>query len=375
MRVSGSTIEQLEKDKPKSRCRKWRLWATTENGRKSRRFHGTYSEARDSLKEFVAEIESAVPFSVQLANYAESWLAWRRDSGRYAPNTIQNDERCVNAIRRTKLWDMALSDITPQDCRDALVWARNNPERADRLSNSSMTKIHGTLSLILERARADGICASNPMEGIELPKKEKVERDAFSPDDLMDVVDMLCDMPIDSRVMACLLMACLGLRRGEACALLDSDIQDGFCRVHQAVKERNGAIDEPKSKAGNRTLPMPAILQEKVDEWRSLRRAIGLGDAPTLCCNKYGGVLRPQNLQKWWDSNCGDFGCKGYTTHQLRHSNLSMVARYMSPFDLQRYAGWSSLAPAMIYIHDDLDAVSRAIRCAWDDRTHQKRTT
>ena len=41
MRVKGSTIQQLEKDKPRSRCRKWRLWATTDEGRKSRRFTGT----------------------------------------------------------------------------------------------------------------------------------------------------------------------------------------------------------------------------------------------------------------------------------------------------------------------------------------------
>lgn len=34
MKVTGSTIQQLERDKPKSRCRKWRLWATTEQGRK-----------------------------------------------------------------------------------------------------------------------------------------------------------------------------------------------------------------------------------------------------------------------------------------------------------------------------------------------------
>jgi integrase len=53
------------------------------------------------------------------------------------------------------------------------------------------------------------------------------------------------------------------------------------------------------------------------------------------------------------------------TLHQLRHSNLSMMARYMSPFDLQRYAGWSSIEPARIYIHDDLDAVSRAASAAW----------
>jgi integrase len=53
------------------------------------------------------------------------------------------------------------------------------------------------------------------------------------------------------------------------------------------------------------------------------------------------------------------------TLHQLRHSNLSMMARHMSPFDLQRYAGWSSIEPAKVYIHDDLEAVTKAVSKAW----------
>jgi len=375
MKIKGSTIEQLEKNKPKSKCRKWRLWVTTEVGRKSRRFAGTWTEAQNALRAFVKELEGKVPSSDNFGVYATSWLVWREQSGRYAPNTVANDKRCVNALKRTHLWKMSLDAITPQDCRDALTWMKSNPARAEKLTNTSMAKIHGALSLIMGQAHADGLCSSNPMASVEQPKIDRKDREAFSPDALMLVVGKLCEMPLDAHVMACLLMACLGLRRSEALALLDADIADGYCRIHQAVKERNGAIDEPKSKAGNRTLPMPPVLQDKVAEWRGIRRAKGLADALTLCCNKYGGTMRPQNFQRWWDAHREDFMCDGYTTHQLRHSNLSMVARFMSPFDLQRYAGWSSLGPARIYIHDDLDAVSRAVGAAWEDSTHQKRTT
>ena len=365
--VGNGTVEQLEKDKPKSRCRRWRLWVTTDRGRKSRRFNGTYTEAQNALRDFVEELRGKVSDTEYFGPYAESWLAWRRDSGMFAPNTLQNDRRGVNALARTDIWEMELGSITQKDCREALMYAKSHPERVDVLSNTSMAKIHETLSNIMSQARADGMVSANPMEGLKSPKVDRVERDAFSPAELMSVVGKLCDMNLDSRVLACLFMACLGLRRGEALALADDDVKDGYCHVHSAVKERNGKIGDPKSKAGNRFLPMPAILRGKVDEWREIRDSYGLGDSPTLCCNSRGGVLRPQNLQKWWDAHRSEFGCEGFTTHQLRHSNLSMVARYMSPFDLQRYAGWSSLAPARIYIHDDLDAVSRAVKAAWDD--------
>jgi len=172
--------------------------------------------------------------------------------------------------------------------------------------------------------------------------------------------------------MALYLMACLGLRRAEACALRDADVHDGFAYVHQAVKEKDGTVGAPKSAAGVRTLPLSERLQSRIERWREVRRALGFGDAEYLCCNTQGGLLRPQLLHRWWAGDSTHeavrdaIGCHGMTLHQLRHSNLSMMARYMSPFDLQRYAGWSSIAPARIYIHDDLDSVRSAVLCAWD---------
>ena len=81
--------------------------------------------------------------------------------------------------------------------------------------------------------------------------------------------------------------------------------------------------------------------------------------------NSRGRLMTPKTMCEWWKAHRDALGCSGMTLHQLRHSNLSMMARHMSPFDLQRYAGWSSIAPARIYVHDDLDAVSRAVEMAW----------
>ena len=59
----GSII-QLEKDKPKSKCRKWQLRAsvgmdprTGKYKTRTRRFSGTYTQAKAALREFIAEIE------------------------------------------------------------------------------------------------------------------------------------------------------------------------------------------------------------------------------------------------------------------------------------------------------------------------------
>ena len=61
VRGQGSII-QLEKDKPKSKCRKWRLCTSVgidpQTGTyktRTRRFSGTYTQAKVALREFIAE--------------------------------------------------------------------------------------------------------------------------------------------------------------------------------------------------------------------------------------------------------------------------------------------------------------------------------
>lgn len=369
MKVTGATIQQLEKDKPKSRCRKWRLWATTEDGRRSRRFAGTYTQAQNALEAFVSELEGFVPNSETFGAYAESWKAWRGKSGSYAPGTMANDARHVAALRRTDLDGMRMDSVTPADCRNALLWLKSHPERSTKtgqLSNTTMNKLHTCLHSIFECAYKDGSIASNPMENVKAPKPDTKEKDAMSPEELGSFLDAVDSLPLDGRSVSLYLMAMLGLRRSEACALMDSDMSDGMCRVHLAVKERNGRIDEPKSPASVRTLPIPPRLQRKVDEWRKVKPK-----GETLACNTQGGVLKPQLLQRWWSGDSkhvgvrDSLGCQGMTLHQLRHSNLSMMARHLSPFDLQRYAGWSSIEPARVYIHEDMDSIGRGVSDAW----------
>ena len=367
MKIIGSTIQQLDKSKSPSRCRKWRLWVTTNHGRKSRRFNGTYTDAQNALRAFEIELGEIIPNADSFAAYAESWRLWREKSGSLSPNTTDKDKRNVKAFCRTELSTMRMDTITPEDCRNALMWLKEHPaHRESELSNTTVRTFYVALNTIFQQAEDDGKIAANPMRKIKPPKEDTREKTAISPMEIQLLLNRLDELPTDSHVMALYLITCLGLRRGEALALQDADIHDGFAYIHLAVKEANGKIDEPKSKAGIRTLPVPPRLQAKVDEWQAVRKTRGLADAPTLCCNVNGGVMLPQNLYKWWTKTAPQIGCDGLCLHELRHSNLSMMARHMSPFDLQRYAGWSSIEPAKIYIHDNLDAVSSAVAHAWD---------
>ena len=85
-------------------------------------------------------------------------------------------------------------------------------------------------------------------------------------------------------------------------------------------------------------------------------------ECATFCASTRGKPIRPQNFKRWWDGHRDAWGCAGFTPHQLRHSNLTKMARFMSPFDLQRWAGWSSIGPARVYVHADQTALEAAVR-------------
>lgn len=382
MKVRGKGgIEQLDKVNsngnpiPRSRCRRWRLILSTDAGKRTRRFRGTYSEAQDALRAFREEIEGLVPNGETFASYAQTWLAWARDSGRYAAGTIANYERDVRALSRV-LGDVAMDAVTPEACKEALLSLKHGGSASGKeLSNTYMAEMHGTLAQIMQTAEDDGRIARNPMAKLRAPRPDTPEKEWLEPLELALFLLRLDELPLTQWTMALYLISMLGLRRGEAVALQDSDVSisrdprgawSGTAHVHLAMKEANGKIEDPKTASGVRDLPMPARLCGKVAEWREIRWRRGLADAPTLACNVDGGAMRPQNLARWWRLHRDELGCHDMGLHQLRHSNLSMMARRMSPFDLKDWAGWSSIAPAKVYVHRDIDSLRAAVADAWE---------
>lgn len=371
MRVKSSGILKLEKDKPNGKCRKWRLWVSTEEeGRKFRRFTGTYSMANRALDDFVRELGAVIPNGDTFAAYAEARVEARASSGVTTPNTAASERRLHRALKRSPIGLMRMDAIGPADCRDAMEWIRTNPQRpwltkSGVLSNTTMIDMYQFARQTFQQAVDDELLGRNPMAKIRDPKPDTEEIEALPWDELMELLDWLDEKPMSGYVMAMYLIACNALRRAEACAVLDVEFQPAIMRVSQSVKEASGKTGDPKSKAGKRDLPVMPRLAAKADECRAWKESRGLADAMPLACNVRGGYIRPQNLYKWWKKVTKGTKYDGVGLHQLRHSNLSHMARSMSAFDLMRYAGWSSLEPTRVYIHDDYQSVYRGVREAW----------
>jgi integrase len=362
MKIIGSTIQQLDKlrkdgsEKPKSECRKWRLWVTTDQGRKSKRFEGTYTQAQKMLKEFVTELEGSVPNPDTFSAYAETWRLWREKTGGLSVGTLTNDRRNVNVLSSV-LGDKRMDSITPEMVKKALVELKTGGKR--ELSGTYMNNLFTALNAIMQTAMDDGRIARNPCAKVKPPKTDTKEKDALSTaqmDALYAKVDTLARQG-DGRAMAVLLMLDAGLRTGEALGLYVNDIDGSTVHVRRAMKERDGSIGDTKSASGVRDVPMTERLRASCEAYAAVRP-----DCATFCASTRGKPLRPQNFKRWWDKKSVDWGCAGFTPHQLRHSNLTKMARFMSPFDLQRWAGWSSIGPAKVYVHADQASLEAAVR-------------
>lgn len=349
MQLEGTgSVEQLEKGKERRLCKKWRIWQKADGKNRSRRINGTYTEAKKALVKFRKELEAEVTCGESFADYAQGWLYIRQNNPDFSPNTIKRDIDQVRALQ-AMFGAYRLTDIKP-----STVQAKMN-ERGTR-GGTTMNNLFVRLSSILRAAVNDELIASNPCDKVKPPKKDTKEKHALDKDGVNAFLDRLDAFELDGRVMACYFMVLQGLRRSEALALYDADVSGGITNIHQALKEANLTIGTTKSKAGTRVIPQPKRLQAKIQEWSNLRHEYGYSE--TFCCNTLGGILAPQNLYRWY---CKNFGDLGVTLHELRHTNLTMMARELSVFGLKYWAGWSSLEPARIYIHNDKEELFNAV--------------
>lgn len=362
------TVQQLDRDKPKSRCTHWRLWVSDNGVRRSKRFTGSYTQAVRELAAFEQkgrEQASDSPKTPLFADYAAEWLEFRRLSGAFKPNTLSGNACSVRALCKTRLEHMRIGDTTPADARQVAIEIQQGRKA------SSAARVQHAAVMIYAQAVSDGIIERSPFEGLPRPKELEPEKRALTPAEIETTLSRLDALPLDGYTVAVYLMLMLGLRRGEALGVLCEDIDGTTLHVrHQLVFSTN-EIGTPKSAAGVRGLPMPKRLIDVLERWRGL---MGFKPSERIAVTCERRKINTHAMREWWIEHRDALGCEGMTLHELRHSNLSLMARFMpSPFDLQHWAGWSSLEMARRYIHKDRDAVAVAVAAAFDaPKTHHK---
>jgi integrase len=274
-----------------------------------------------------------------LREATEAWLdgarsgAIRNRSGhRYKPSAIRGYETALVTRVLPELGGLRLAEIRRvdlQDFADRLC--------ADGLDPSTVRNTLMPLRAIFRRAVARGEVALNPTSGLELPAMEGTRDRIASP---AEAAELLAALPERDRALWATAMYA-GLRRGELLALRweDVDLGAGVIHVERSWDAKEGAVG-PKSRAGRRTVPIPAVLRDYLVEHK-LRsgRHVGL-----VFGRSYAEPFTPSNVRRRSNAAWVRAGLEPIGLHECRHTFASlMIAASVNAKALSAYMGHSSV--------------------------------
>lgn len=381
------SIVQIDKEKPRGKCRKWRLKIsigkdprTGKYTTKTRRFDGTYTQAKAALRNFIDEVEADAiqgRTGYTFRKYCDRFIELRRANREVAATTLLRQEQLFKAACR-HIGEASLESITPMVLNDMYIRMLKGDTLSGRKSGGSyVNQIHDNIKLVFDLAIKEGILTMNPCLAANPPKMDTKEKRALKPDQARDFISQLD--PREDHDCAYLLAITLGLRRGEICGLSwgDIDFNRGIvdvCHSYDAL----GNLKQTKTKAGMRLLPLPdsiaAALKvhkdsqlkryNRTNQWRKPEEGyITQGDDTPVISDISGNRVLPTSLSRWWTDDRVGFGLDGWCLHELRHTYLTLLAiNGVHPKIMQELAGhYSSQITMDIYTHVNMDSKRKAI--------------
>lgn len=385
--ITGTgSITQLEKGKTRGKCRKWQLRVNMgldpKTGKykvRTRRFSGTYTEAKNALRAFTEEIEEnkvSGRTTYTVKQWCDRYIERRQLNKEIAPSTAKRiQSNCKAACRHIGYANIA--KVTPTMLDDMYIAMLKGDTLSGRPSSGThVHHIHNTLVLVFNQAVREGVLVSNPCDKANPPRNDCKEKHAIEPEKVREFVGMLD--PGEDSCCAYILALCMGMRRGEVCGLSwgDVDFERMTIYVHHSVDVFSN-LRTTKTKSGTRLLPMSKFVaaalhvlhefqEKRVAQLNHDRKKHGnahgeqieLTNESPVIMNISGRRLNPTTLSKWWEDDRKLYGLDGVTFHELRHTYLSMLAlNGVHPKVMQELAGHSDPQTTMqIYTHVNLDA-------------------
>jgi integrase len=242
---------------------------------------------------------------------AEVAAAWLGSNPAKRDGSWQRDEIAIRRHIVPVLGDRPIGSLTPADVQ-ALV-NRWSAVRAPR----TVRRDYGVLQSIVNYAVRLDMVGRSPCRGINLPRAKPVRRHVVDAADLARLAKALGGVGELGPMVY--LGAVEGLRWGEVAGLRVGQV-DVAARtvavVETIVRGRKGAVGvgEPKSDAGRRTLPIPAVLADMLSDHMAAVGLTPLDREALLFRSPGGGPLRtrtgcagagirrpsPRGWAGWW---------------------------------------------------------------------------
>ncbi len=293
--------------------------------------HGTKKDAQKFLTAKLREKDLGVfiePASMLLNEYLDKWLTESAKTRLREP-TYDNYIFYLNKYIRGEIGEMKLSDIKPFNVQKTYNAMTNRG-----LSPRTVRYAHTILNSALSQAIKWQLLSNNPCSVVDLPRQQRAEMKAFSPDEARRFLDVAKK---DRHGIVFAFALASGMRPEEYLALKWSDIdfEKQTATVQRTVIWRKGGgwyFSEPKTSKSRRTMPLPNTLlrdlqKHKIEQSKIMLRLGAIYERNNLVFATdtgkpiYVGNLRGRNfadiLQK--------ANLKGFRLYDLRHTTATLL--------------------------------------------------
>lgn len=243
---------------------------TDANGKRRYHNHTVRGTKKDADKWLTAALrrldlgEALESTEMSLNEYLDQWLE-TAVTPRVREHTLDDYTRLLARYVRPKLGKHKLATITPMDLQNLYGAMLTNG-----LTARTVRYTHAVLSSAFKQAIRWQMLKQNPCLNVELPKQQRKEMQALSPEQAANFLTAIRDNRYG--LLFSLLLA-TGIRPSEALALQWSDIdwRRGSITIQRKLTRlRNNGwqFDDPKTVKSRRSIPLPSSLVEALKAHR-----------------------------------------------------------------------------------------------------------
>lgn len=328
------------------------------------------------------EIEKAIasgtyvaPSAITVSEWLDVWFeTYFRPTHRDTTATVFIDY--INSSIRP-----ALGGFKVQKLRQENLQAFFNHLFEDGKAPTTIRKVHVIIRSALEQAVDNNIVSTNVADRVKLPKIETKDIEVLT---LEEQRVFVAALPNTDNGRALRFILSTGLRVSELCGLRWQDIGSDSFRITQGVvRTKNFEKDKdmakgktkltfapPKSKAGNREIPLTKTTRDILAKQRSevLSNRLKAGDVwidhDLVFCSPVGTPKDSANIRRTLRSALDRANVRQIGVHALRHTFATNALRAgVDPRTLSILIGHSKLAFTLqTYVHPDAGTLKASMQ-------------
>lgn len=291
-------------------------WVTPD-GKRHAIYAGTLEALREKEEQIIVDKRDGIKTEIRLITVNDVFELWCDLKRGLKDNTFQNYKYMYNMFVRSTFGKLRIASVKKSDVKR--FYNRMADEKI--LKIATIDNVHTVLHQVFNLAVDDGYIRINPTDNMlkELKQSHNFEvekRKALTVAEQKLFIDFIKNHPKYNHwypVFAVMLGT--GMRVGETVGLrwCDIDLDEGIIDVnhtlvyynHRGYKGCSFSVNTPKTKAGERTIPMlddvkKAFLMEKENQEISGVRCKAIVDCYTdfIFVNRYGDVQHQGTLNK-----------------------------------------------------------------------------